>query len=260
MRDFTLKAYENYLELIRKNFSNILTFKEFIPIQASANDFCLIRHDVDRKVINSYNMALLENIMGMKSTYYFRMKKDSFVPEYILKIKELGHEVGYHYENMSDTNGNYEKALEDFKKNLQKFRTVTEVDTISMHGRPLKPYDNRDLWKHKNNHQLLKSELGILGEVYLDIDYSDIAYVGDTGRNWLSDRNNVRDKVSSKITVDLHSPNELRDYLDKKPHSKMVFQIHPERWTDKKLEWQQQKLKDGMINTAKKVLGTIKRK
>ena len=66
-------------------------------------------------------MAEIENNYGVRSTYYFRAKKNVFVPQIILKIAEMGHEIGYHYECLSDTNGDVEKALIDFE-NLKKLR------------------------------------------------------------------------------------------------------------------------------------------
>src|SRR5690606_27946736 len=136
-----------------------------------------------------------------RSTYYFRAKPNVFKPDIIRTILRYGHEIGYHYENLSDTNGDIKRALEDFEKNLLRFREITPITTISMHGRPLKPYDNRDLWRDPSRHALLKEQFGILGEIYLDIDYSDIAYISDTGRNWTADVANVRDKVHSNLNV-----------------------------------------------------------
>ena len=209
---------------------------------------------IDRKPKNALNMAILENQMGIKSTYYFRAKKNTFKKEIIKKISDLGHEVGYHYESLSDTNGDLNAAVLDFNNNLQKFRTITEIKTCSMHGRPLKPYDNRDIWKIEANHIKLTQEFKILGEVYLDIDYSDIAYINDTGRNWTSNASNRRDKVVSNIDADFDSQEKLVSYLNNKPHPKMVFQIHPERWTDNILEYNIQQLKDFGINQLKKIL------
>jgi hypothetical protein len=199
-------------------------------------------------------MAKLEHSMGIKATYYFRIKKSSFHPAIMQEIEGMGHEVGYHYENLSDTKGDLVSGLIDFEKHLTTFRKVVQVKTISMHGRPLKPYDNRDLWKNKENHDLLLNKFGILGEVYLDIDYSDIAYVNDTGRNWKTKLSNRRDHVSSKINADFNSSEELLNYFSDNPHPKICFQIHPERWTDDKLEWVTQWAKDKAINTIKKII------
>jgi hypothetical protein len=36
-----------------------------------SEQFCLVRHDVDRKPLNALKMAEIENKLGVKSTYYF---------------------------------------------------------------------------------------------------------------------------------------------------------------------------------------------
>ena len=46
-------------------------------------------------------MAQLEADMGNRGTYYFRIVPESFDPQIIENIAELGHEVGYHYEDVS---------------------------------------------------------------------------------------------------------------------------------------------------------------
>lgn len=170
----------------------------------------------------------------------------------------MGHEIGYHYENLSDCNGNIDFALNDFEYKLNEFRKYVEIKTISMHGRPLKKFDNRDLWKDPHRHSLLKNKFKILGEVYLDIDYSDVAYINDTGRNWTNGKSNIRDKVHSNIQANFNNSNELISYLEKTPHSKICFQIHPERWTNNKLEWIEQSLKDNVINFSKKLISIVK--
>jgi hypothetical protein len=223
MKDFTLAAYENYLLTIKNNINLFLRFDEFIYLTIKPEKFCLIRHDVDRKPINALKMAELENKLGIKSTYYFRAKKCSFDEEIIKKIADLGHEIGYHYESLSDTDGNIELAIKDFEKNLKEFRKTVPIKTCSMHGRPFKPYDNRDIWKVKENHNYLKNNLDILGEVYLDIDYTDITYINDTGRNWSSGKSNRRDMVNSNIPADFNSSEELLRHLSKKHILKYVF-------------------------------------
>lgn len=253
MKDFTLAAYQLYLEALKKNDYKFLLFRDFMG-KSVTGKICLIRHDIDRKPGNALKMAQLEKSMGIKATYYFRCKSNVFKPQIISAIEKMGHEIGYHYESLSDTNGNYNLALEDFAKHLDEFRKIARIDTISMHGRPLKPYDNRDLWKHQNNHSLLKSRFGLLGEVYLDIDYTDIAYINDTGRNWTSGEANRRDKVDSKIEADFKDRDALLAYLKGTPHHKVVFQIHPERWAADNLEWLIQYNKDFAINMAKRIL------
>ena len=254
MKDFTLKAYEQYLSSIKKSYSQIIRFDEYFKSNPKPESFCLIRHDVDRKPPNALKMAKLENAMGVKATYCFRTKKHTFKPDIISKISRMGHEIAYHYESLSDANGNMEKAIKDFEKNLDRFRKTASVSTISMHGRPLSPYDNKDIWEVEENRKNLEKKYNLLGEMYLDIDYTDIAYLNDTGRNWHSTKSNLRDRVNSKIKADFNNGQILLDYFNNKPHPKLVFQPHPERWSADHFGYIIQYVIDTMVNFGKKLI------
>lgn len=253
MKDFTLKAYRNYLEALQHNGFCFVRFDQFFTSSELPSRMCIVRHDVDRKPKNALRMAVLESEIGIVSSYYFRMKKSSYNLPVMKEIFMLNHEIGYHYETLSDTGGNKERAFELFIENLNLFRKNFPIKTISMHGKPFSPYDNRALWIDER-YGKLKKELNILGELYLDIDYSDIAYINDTGRNWTSSKSNRRDKVNSGIKTEFANSNDLLSYLREKPHSKIIFQIHPERWNDKIIDWAVQFSKDHIINLMKHVL------
>lgn len=85
MNDFTLKAYQEYLLSIKENIPLFLRFDKFMSKTIKLEKFCLIRHDVDRKPINALEMAELEHLFGIKSTYYFRYKSNTFKPDIIKK-------------------------------------------------------------------------------------------------------------------------------------------------------------------------------
>lgn len=254
MADFTFHAYRRYLEAIQNRYDPILRFDEYFRMKKKTASFALIRHDVDRRPLKALRMARLEAQMGIRSTYYFRAKSTVFDPAIIRAVRRSGHEIGYHYEDLSDADGDYVSASVRFGQHLAKFRRHARIDTISMHGRPFSLHDNRDLWRPRQMHSRLKSEYGILGEVYLDIDYSDIAYISDTGRNWEPMRANRRDRVASKIQVDVKNGRELLMALKKKRWRKIVFQIHPERWAESGAENFAQFVKDTGINLIKRIL------
>lgn len=254
MADFTFHAYRRYLEAIENRYDPILRFDEYLRMKKKPASFALIRHDVDRRPLKALRMARLEAQMGIRSTYYFRAKSTVFDPAIIRAVRRSGHETGYHYETLSDAKGDQEAALIFFGHHLQRLRKHSRIDTISMHGRPLSPHNNLDLWRPHQMRSRLKSEYGILGEVYLDIDYSDIAYISDTGRNWEPLRANRRDRVASKIQVDLKKGRELLMALKKKRWRKIVFQIHPERWAESGVENFAQFVKDAGINLIKRML------
>jgi hypothetical protein len=124
-----------------------------------------------------------------------------------------------------------------------------------MHGRPFRPFDNRDLWRAPEYHRLLAERFALLGEVYLDICYDDILYITDTGRNWTQDAGNLRDKVESKVGRDFASTKELLAYLGEAPHPRFVFSVHPHRWyPSQSLGWFSSWGEDHAVNGAKAAL------
>ncbi len=132
--DFTLEKYEELLQALEDfEIFTVLSYLEESP----KSDFVILRHDVDRKPLNALRMAEMENRRGIKSTYYFRSTKGVFNPEIIKRIQGLGHEIGYHYETLSKTNGDYEEAIKIFNYQLNDFRKICKVKTIAMHGSPL---------------------------------------------------------------------------------------------------------------------------
>lgn len=262
MMDFTLDAYREYLNCLQSSGKEFLRFDEFMLTDFARNrsQIVLLRHDVDRMPRRALRMAKLEHALGVVATYYFRAKPGSFNAEIMSEIASMGHEVGYHYEVLSDCNGNEERALELFRENLTKFRKYTPISTISMHGRPLSSIDNRDLWKKGANKIKLTEEFSIQGEVYLDIDYTDIAYITDTGRNWRSSAANLRDTVKSNIDVDFKHRGELLVAFQSNTLERIVFQIHPERWADNFVEWVIQYMQDSAINLVKQTLKLMRKR
>ena len=76
------------------------TLQDFI--QQPEDKTVILRHDVDRKPENALVIAKIEKDAGIKASYYFRIVKESYDENIIKKIAEMGHEIGYHYENLSE--------------------------------------------------------------------------------------------------------------------------------------------------------------
>ena len=152
MKDFTLEIYEHLCKQIISSNFDTLRFDEYFtnPNNPSGNKLALIRHDVDLNPYNSLIMARLENKLGIKSTYYFRTRKNVLKETYINEISSLGHEIGFHYETLSDSNGNIKKAIDLFSKELEKLRKITPIKTICMHGSPFSKWRNYDIWTEYN--------------------------------------------------------------------------------------------------------------
>ncbi|MBO4773684.1 MAG: hypothetical protein J5516_02760 [Bacteroidales bacterium] len=101
--DFTLKKYRQLLWALQDNGYLFLTFEQYCCQKDDFEEtkFVVLRHDVDLKAENSLAAACIEAELGVKASYYFRVVPLSNRPEIIRNIAALGHEIGYHYEDMT---------------------------------------------------------------------------------------------------------------------------------------------------------------
>ena len=250
MRDFTLQVYKTLcLELKAQGYEQI-TFVDYCSGSNSVKH-AILRHDVDKDPRSALEMAILENQIGIKASYYFRLVNADFDSEIILKIAEMGHEIGYHYEDLSAAKGNRQHAIVSFKRNLSALRKLYPVKTICMHGSPLSKWDNRLLWRHYDY-----NDFGIIGEPYLDIDFDDILYLTDTGRSWNGSDINVRDKVHSRYhNISFKYTTDIIDALKNRTLSnKLMLSIHPQRWHNRFVPWLKELLWQNAKNIGKRML------
>jgi hypothetical protein len=225
--DFTISTYIKLLNALSNQGFSFLTFEDSLTSQQIRS--IILRHDVDLLPLNSLEFARIQADQGIKGSYYFRLVPGSWDEAVIKEIAGMGHEVGYHYEDLGATaqrrsgakaqrrNGSMGRGLRDletkgrrdlgmkgeelekelvniaidsFAKNLQRLREIAPVKTICMHGSPMSRWDSRLLWKYYDY-----KDFGIVGEPYFDVDFEEVMYLTDTGRRWDGGSVAVRDKV-----------------------------------------------------------------
>ncbi len=250
-RDFTLHIYLKLINSLSSSGFSFQTFNEFLINPKTK--VVLLRHDVDKKPENSLAFAKLQFELGIKGVYYFRAKKCSWNEKIIEEIASLGHEIGYHYENMATAKGNIDKAKVDFEMNLAQLRKIVKVSTICMHGSPFSKYDNRDIWK-----SIDYKKFGIIGEPYFDLDFDKTLYLTDTGRSWNARNTSIRDKVNSRHDFQFNSTDELISSIDNNelPNSIMI-NFHPQRWNENKVAWFTEIISQSVKNPIKRLVNSI---
>ncbi|MCD4665584.1 MAG: hypothetical protein K8R68_09960 [Bacteroidales bacterium] len=300
MKDFTLTSYKQLLQALISKDYNFFTVEEYFTLTPSSlrilreggspsrlvanlpsrqfatsqpRNLIIMRHDVDRKPNNALRMAKLENELGIKATYYFRIIPQTFKPEIIKEIAELGHEIGYHYENLSEiasrnnfrkskkqkskskkkkeNNHNlFELAIKDFEKNLSRLREIYPVKTICMHGSPMSKWDSRLLWEKYNY-----KDYGIISEPYFDIDYNAVFYITDTGRQWNNSKISIRDKVETKYEIKIKDTKDIIDKVNSKQlPNKIMINVHPHRWFDFGFNWVKELIFQNIKNIVKLII------
>jgi hypothetical protein len=293
--DFTLKAYTSFIKKLKDSGYSFHTFSEFLinPQEQSI----VLRHDVDRLPANSLKVADLLSEMGIKATFYFRIKNDVYDEEIIYHIAKLGHEVGYHYEDVSHTylelkrrenkvslfeNKLIDASIRSFEMNLNRLREITSVHTICMHGSPLSSVDNRLLWKYYDY-----SDFDTYGEPYFDVDLENTLYLTDTGRCWDGASVSIRDKATeSEISYSdwrikplrgglmdmtksavrfqnqytFHSTSEIMHAAKKSElPGRIMITFHPQRWTDNIFLWGEELGAQNLKNVVKYIFNGIRR-
>ena len=253
MKDFTFEIYTKLLKTFTKYNYHIYTLEEYLKAKKNnvlKSRFVILRHDVDRKPGKSLIAAKIEKELSIKASYYFRIGKESNQPAIIKQIASMGHEIGYHYEDLAFATGDYKKALSSFEQNLDYFRQYYPVKTMCMHGSPMSKWDNRDLWKMYSY-----KKYGIIAEPYFDLNFNEIFYLTDASRLWNNTNITRRDKVKSNFDIEIDSVNEIMSLIENnKFPKKVLLNTHPQNWTDNKWEWYKILLWQGFKNQVKKQL------
>lgn len=247
--DFTYKKYQELLISLKEKEYDFRTFESFCKGN-NPNRFVMLRHDVDTRPLHSLQVAKIEYSLEIPASYYFRIVPKSNHPEIIKQIVALGHEIGYHYEDLTLAKGDSVLAIDLFKEHLEYFRQFYPVTTICMHGSPMSSYDNREIWDSYNY-----KEWNLIGEPYFDIDFQEIAYITDTGRKWNDLQSNRRDKVATSRHFQYRTTNDLIEALLKGYlPEKIMITTHPQRWTDNVIKWTQELVLQSIKNQIKKCM------
>lgn len=245
--DFTVKKYERLLSAMVAGGYEFQTFEEFLKDPKTRS--IVLRHDVDLLPYNSLHFARIQSNLGIKGVYYFRAVPESWDEKVIREISLLGHEIGYHYENLTTQKGDLVAGIEDFKMNLDKLRKMAPVSTICMHGSPMSKYDSKDLWKNYRY-----QDFEIIGEPYFDVDFNKVFYLTDTGRRWDGDKVSVRDRVAVERDQSFHSTDELIKAFDQGVlPNQIMFTFHPQRWNDDLIKWTKELVLQNIKNVVKQV-------
>ena len=256
-RDFTLRQYRLLVDALGAAGYRFVTCERYFAARIAGEPlperFVLLRHDVDKRANNAVVMSRIESSQGIQATYYFGVTSGGNVPEAIRAVAAGGHEIGYHYEDLVLTRGDVPRAGAHFADALAYFRRFYPVRTICMHGSPRSAIDPRTLWKYVSYRAY-----GIIGEPYLDADFSDLFYLTDTGRRWDGWRVSARDKIPERQEqwereglVFRHTSGIIRGAESGALPPRLMITTHPQRWTDSLPGWCAELVSQNMKNVVK---------
>ncbi|MBK8458560.1 MAG: hypothetical protein IPL47_16740 [Phyllobacteriaceae bacterium] len=247
--DFTLEKYEKILRAGLDAGYRSFPVSDWHDLKEPERRGIMVRHDVDRRPENALAMARLENGLGVRSTYYFRILPCAFHPDIITEIGRLGHEIGYHYEDWHLAKADRQKAIALFADHLARIRTLAPVRSIAMHGSPLARENNMTIWEH-----FAFADHGV-NDAILSFDYRGYVFFTDSGRTFGVSGANLRDYLGdAEVIESVRSSDDLAAWLSRRPREQIQINVHPERWNPPGMSWFRQWGTDMAANAAKRAL------
>ncbi len=249
--DFTLKKYRDLVSALKDVGYEFVSYADYAEGKR-AERLVVMRHDVDRSMNRALRMAQVERELGVKASYYVR-EKFLMEKERIGQLVDMGHEVGYHYEELVTERGDVNKAYARFVRNIKLLRQLADVRTITMHGSPMSGIDSKEMWREYDYR-----ELGLIGEPQMDIDWREMVYLTDTGRSWcgISRRDKVADRAlawKAKGWVYETTDDMIKAVREGKFPNCVMMTTHSQRWTDNVWEWMRELVVQRVKNVIKKL-------
>ena len=257
--DFTFDKYKELLTCISNSNYPVIKVRDILRGKAPEK-YIIIRHDVDLDAQQQLPFSKLEKNFNIFTSYYFRVIKNIYDNDVMRIIKNQGHEIGYHYETLSKTEGNLDEAFKLFTKELKLFSHFHNKITICPHGgftipgkngytmggilklikkaikgeKFLSEWKSSSIWS-KNKIDSLSQK--ILGDAHNSVDFSDILYLSDTGRSWNNKYKNI-DLVESQININVNSTDQIMSIIESNKFSKIYILVHFEQWKSSFKDWQ----------------------
>ncbi len=209
--DLSLKKYGEYLSKIKSHYSFIQYDQAFEATEPNV----IWRHDIDASVHQAYELAKIENRLGIKATYFVMLHswfydiREKEVNTLLKNIKDLGHTIGLHFDfeyipsGAIDDEASFLKALKHQKEELELILGFG-INFFSFHN----PTTISDELRSKLTEYKYEDMINVYHEKFIN----EYKYCSDSNGLWRFDK--------------------LSDLIDPKKYPKLHVLTHPEWWTE----------------------------
>ena len=244
---FTHKNWNKLCTFIL-NHSSIVSVDQYLN-QPSNSACVVLKHDVEHNIDLALTLGELESKLGICSTYYFQFDVAISSPEKVLKLKDLGHDIGYHYDVLDANNGDYKAATEEFASHLKAFSDIgIIIKTVCPHGNPIK---NRSGWTSNKDffrNSMVRDRFPNIIDIVVDSNLIFPPYhwyVSDAGYGFM----HIGDVSNNDREATLDKNISMPDDLPLGTQT-ILISTHPHRWMDSKLKFL---LKRGIFFLSRKL-------
>lgn len=229
-----LRNKEDYLSLI-----SLVESKFGKPGPMRERGRFMLRHDVDRDIINAIELAYIEFEHGIRSTYFLLPSSDYYkngVLRVARQIAACGHEIGLH----NDTISTYYKLKESgfettpeqiMKDELEDLRRYFDIVGTASHGNTVYcrryNYTNYDIFRKEEWGPLKMEDYGLEYEAYY---VGNKYYISDSGGLMAFEEKNTHLFREDRCTNDMSFILEKVKECEPREDESIQVLIHPEWW------------------------------
>lgn len=173
--EFTYQAYSHLIEMLKVRGYHITDYHDY----QNYNRCVILRHDIDSSLSNAVQMAEVEALQGVHSTYFVLLTSNFYNVasasslQALHRIQDLGHEVGLHFDEVAYGPISEKQCVQKILMEKEILSTLlgTAVTTVSM---------------HRPSRRILEADLQIPGMMnsYGKEFFHDFKYLSDSRRRW----------------------------------------------------------------------------
>lgn len=257
---FLFRYWDSFCKELADNGIKSIPARE---VNADVRSYLVLKHDVETNVPNAYKIAQIENKYGHRGSYYvqtYLLKNENNV-RLLKEMRDMGHEISYHYDVMDSNKGNIESAIVEFEKNRKMFEgNGFDVVTVCQHGNPVVErngyHSNRDFFRSEKVRSIYPDITDIMVNFKEQVP-TDYLYFSDAGRRFKLIYDPINNDIENSDDKNVPFDNLqllLAGLSDEKGN---IISIHPHRWMNSAVKYIIKNVIFKVLKTTAKILQKI---
>ena len=227
---FTFDNLKSQYEAALEAGYEIITCLDYAEKNQPLSSLTIVnRVDIDVSVKKADRLCNMFNRLGIKATFFVRLHANEYNPfsfeNYLIlkKIRESGHEIGYHSEIVDQGVIWSEDASDCLRRDIDVLNRMLNINTkgVASHG-GMTGLNNLDFWQNRN-----PDDFGLVYEAY---DKSE-AYNLFENSFYISDSEWIRWKCYDKGIIQTGDTRSFAEHLEDK-HPLIYLLIHSDTYFD----------------------------
>jgi len=228
---FTFDNIKACFREVLENGYAVVTCRQYLDMkrQRFRGRILVNRVDIDMSIKKSLRLCDIFNDLGIRGTFFVRLHAPEYNPfsfegyRILKKIRDSGHEIGYHSEVIDEASIWGESAEDCLRRDIDVLNRILDirVEGVASHG-GFTGLNNLDFWKDRK-----LADFGLLYEGYDEQPefnlFKEALYVSDS--DWTSWKCYIKGKLveGDKRSLAEHS---------RAGHPLIYSQIHPDTYFD----------------------------